>query len=198
MDKVRMSLGTVIQVLDELTGQTLEQTGVLPKLYLTKGKLPLYKGDGYYLFASQIEPEAVLVIEAAGYQQLEQRLEEVPGEHGIYKIYMKPDRYYPMSLKVYGVIGKAQPDTELVIVCHEPVRNRQSDGDYEAAGVPIKRIVTDGSGEFVCYWMRRKGERESISCEIRTRDGVKLESLHIQAGIRKKVYLPEGTKGGLP
>lgn len=131
----------------------------------------------------------MLAIEAAGYQRFEQRLEEVLPEKGISKIYMKPDRHYPMSPAVYGVIGTAQPYTELVIVCCEPARSVQFHENYETADISIKRTVTDGSGEFACYWMRRKGERESICCEIRNREGEKLESLHIRGRNPEKSVL---------
>ncbi|MDE7297843.1 MAG: hypothetical protein K2N94_03295 [Lachnospiraceae bacterium] len=148
MDKIRMTCGTLIRVLDELTGKPPQQLGLRTRLRITAGEPPADKGDGYYLFARPLEPGAVLTVQADGWRQFECRTESLPpAEGGIHKIYLEPDGHYPMSPEIYGICGTARPGDILLIACPEPAWQRRLAEDYEAGAAQLTLQVHKEAGQ---------------------------------------------------
>lgn len=132
MDWIQMQVPMVIQILDAVTGSSLEQSGSRPELRSTEGKQPIYKGDGYYLFFQPPKPEAGFMLQAYGYQTLWGRWSDLVFQEGMGKIYMQPDLRYPLSTELYGLQGRAEPGTTLLLVCGESDERCRLVKDYEA------------------------------------------------------------------
>ena len=137
MDRIQMRAALVIQVLDAVTGRTVEESGCRPEINITSGKPPFYKGDGYYLFLQPPEPEAVVTIQAYGYGSFRRKAAELAVSKGICKVYMQPDSQYPLSTGIYGLQGMAEPGSTLLLVCREPAWQGRLTEDYEAGAEVI-------------------------------------------------------------
>lgn len=137
MDRIQMQVVLVIQVLDAVTGQTIEESGGKPEISITSGKSPFYKGDGYYLFLQPLEPEAEVTIRAYGYGNVQGKVADLTVKEGICKIYMQPDDRYPLSTGIYGLQGVAEPGSTLLLSCREPAWQGRLTEDYEAGAEMI-------------------------------------------------------------
>lgn len=243
MDRIQVHLEMVLQILDAVTGRPLEESGAGGEISIINGKSPVYKGEGYYLFFQPPESETVLTFRAHGYREFRGKPADFVATDGIHRIYIQPDSQYPLSTEIFGLQGRAEPETTLILVCREPGWQVYLTEDYEAGAgrisllfkgkegdtgiefrileqeqaellkitgkgnigtgqyglesplthsyhkdkavlLPIKRIPVDASGEFVCYWMRKKGSKSVFRCEIGQPDGEQWKELELYAGTR--------------
>ncbi len=164
-DRIQIRIGLVVQVLDELTEQPVNSIKQRTEVRLSPGASPISKGDGYYLFLQPLEPGAVLSIQAAGYQTQELRLECERAFGNLQKVYLKPDKQYPMTAEVYGIYGTANPGDILGITYNQRCRMGRLGKDYDAGGTDIA-IYTRGIaiGNWTDYLIReRKSSSESNS-----------------------------------
>ena len=155
MDRIQMRAALVIQVLDAVTGRTVEESGCRPEISITSGKPRFYKGDGYNLFLQPPEPESVVTIQAYGYGSFRRKAEELAASNGICKVYMQPDSQYSLSTGIYGLQGMAEPGSTLLLVCREPAWQGRLTEDYEAGA------------EVIAFFTKRK---EDMGMEFRIQE----------------------------
>lgn len=160
-DRIQIRIGLVVQVLDELTEQPVNSIKQKTEVRLSPGAPPISKGDGYYLFLQPFEPGAVLSIQAAGYQTQELRLESERAFGNLQKVYLKPNKQYPMTAEIYGIYGTANPGEVLGITYNQRCRMGRLEKDYDAGETDIA-IYTRGAviGDWADYLIR---ERKSSS-----------------------------------
>ena len=118
MSKSIIRAGLIVQLIDALTGNPISVEGRKVRLILEKARVPLEKGNGYYVFLHPIQPGVRLFVSAYGYKEQELRLSNDSLSEEIMKIYLEPGKQYPISGSCFCLFGKAKPGTELILIRH--------------------------------------------------------------------------------
>ena len=188
MGSISIRAELVVQILDELTGQPVISGGKQVKLQTEQGKLPLEKGNGYYVFLHPVELRTLFRIEVWGYRTQEVRLEEQDVVQGIWRIYMEPDKQYPISKGCYSLFGKGKPGEERILICH-PDGSLGLRSDYTAGEEMVSLYIRTGTVLIEKNFQIREQEQmeflslskaeEKDSCEYRLTQPLQ-ESYHVR------------------
>lgn len=144
MGNISIRAELVMQILDSLTGQSLMIGKQKIRIQSGNGNLPLEKGNGYYVFLHPVELGTSFTIEALGYRTKKVKLEETDMVQGIWRIYMEPDKQYPISKGCYSLFGKGEPGEERILIC-PPDGSLGLRADYTAGEEMISLYVRTGT-----------------------------------------------------
>ncbi len=130
-DHIRTRASLAVLVLDDYTGRVLKDSGIL--VSVEGAARPVRKSEGYYVFLNLSQRMAALTVKSDRYAP-EQRLvdlEALGGRDPVLKIRLKPSRRYPLPQGTTSLLGRAEPGSEVRILCSHTQKHFRLLYDYE-------------------------------------------------------------------
>lgn len=161
MDRVRMRVGLVVQVLDDFTDRPVQGGGC--RLWIDGAGPPFIRRDGYYVFVNLPEGTGTLHIEHPFYspRSLTARFGRPEPSEPVMKVRMSPGITYPVPGGATGVKGRAKRECPVQLVC------REKSGYYKL----LLEYGDPGKGRFIAIYNPDGADFDGRRFRIEGRDG---------------------------
>lgn len=116
-EHIRVRASLVVLVIDDFTGKVISDGSVI--VSIADGSKPIRKADGYYVFVNVNQQQIHLTV-SADYYITEKRIIDMTAIDRVapvVKIRVKPNRNYPLQKSMTAIYGKAEPHSEIRILC---------------------------------------------------------------------------------